>query len=67
MSHTVKIEGMKCDGCTKKVTEKFSSVPGVSNVEVSLENKEAVLDGDVTLELLNGVLTDTHFKAVSII
>lgn len=36
MEKTVKIDGMKCDGCVQAVTEKFSGIDGVTNVAVHL-------------------------------
>ena len=33
------VEGMSCGGCVKNVTGALSALPGVSRVEVSLENK----------------------------
>lgn len=35
----VKVEGMKCDGCVKTVTEKLSGI--VRNVEVDLADQSA--------------------------
>jgi copper chaperone CopZ len=40
-SKTVKIEGMSCHHCTEAVTRAVRALPGVRNVEVSLENKSA--------------------------
>ena len=35
------IQGMTCNGCVKNVTGVLERVPGVSSVEVSLEQKRA--------------------------
>lgn len=37
----LKVEGMDCQGCVKSVTRMLSAVPGVSGVEVSLEQASA--------------------------
>jgi copper chaperone len=67
MEQTVKIDGMKCDGCVKTVTEKFSELPGVTNVAVSLENKTATITSAAPVELttLNAALAETKFTAAN--
>jgi len=37
----VKVEGMDCQGCVKSVTRMLAGVPGVAQVEVSLEEGRA--------------------------
>ena len=37
----LKVEGMDCQGCVKSVTRMLSGVPGVENVDVSLEEGRA--------------------------
>ena len=39
------LEGIKCAGCCQHSERTFSNVPGVTNVEVSLENKVATVEG----------------------
>lgn len=46
MEKTVKIDGMKCDGCVQAVTEKFSGIDGVTNVAVHLADQTAVVTAD---------------------
>lgn len=43
MQKTISIEGMMCMHCVKHVNEALSKVDGVSHVEVSLENKNAIV------------------------
>lgn len=43
MQKTISIEGMMCMHCVKHVNEALSKVDGVSLVEVSLENKNAIV------------------------
>ncbi|MFD1672605.1 heavy-metal-associated domain-containing protein [Agrilactobacillus yilanensis] len=62
----VSIEGMKCDGCVENVTKAFSALNGVNNVEVSLENKNAIVDGDVAEADLKAALADTHYSVVAV-
>ncbi len=43
MKRTIKIEGMMCKHCVAHVKEALESVSGVANVQVSLEDKNAVV------------------------
>ena len=42
----MKIEGMHCEGCSKRLTKVLSNIEGVDAVEVSLENKLAKIEYD---------------------
>lgn len=44
MTKKISIEGMSCGHCVKHVKEALSELAGVSNVDVSLENKSAVIE-----------------------
>ena len=41
MTETLKIEGMGCGGCVSNVIKALVAVPGISDVAVSLEPREA--------------------------
>lgn len=56
MQKTISIEGMMCMHCVKHVNEALSKVDGVSLVEVSLENKNAIVT-------LTKVVSDSALKA----
>ena len=43
---TFNIDGMTCGGCVKSVTRLLEGVEGVEKAEVSLENKNAVVEFD---------------------
>jgi len=43
---TLNIDGMTCGGCVKSVTSILEGVNGVDKAEVSLENKNAVVEFD---------------------
>jgi len=40
------VDGMHCGGCVKSVTGALSRLPGVRNVDVSLEKKSATVEYD---------------------
>lgn len=62
MEKTVKIDGMKCDGCVQAVTEKFSGIDGVTNVAVHLADQTAVVtaDREVSQDELNTKIGRAH-------
>ncbi|MCL2876271.1 MAG: heavy-metal-associated domain-containing protein [Betaproteobacteria bacterium] len=43
---TIKIEGMSCSGCASNVAKALKALPGVTGVEVSLEQACAVVQYD---------------------
>lgn len=47
MTKTLCIEGMMCGHCVAHVEKALKAVPGVTAVEVSLENKQAAVTGEV--------------------
>ena len=61
----LKIEGMHCEGCSKRLTKVVSNVEGVNFAEVSLENKLAKIEYDenvAKLEDLEEAITDAGFE-----
>lgn len=61
----LKIEGMHCEGCSKRLTKVLNNVEGVNFTEVSLENKLAKIEYDeniAKLEDLEEAITDAGFE-----
>ena len=50
MKKKVLIEGMSCNHCVKHVREALSDLNGVTNVEVNLEDKYAILESGAEIE-----------------
>ena len=48
---TIKIAGMSCEHCVKRVTKALEALPGVKNVKVSLERAEATFEAPPELPL----------------
>jgi len=44
MKKQIKIEGMSCGHCIKHVEEALKEITGVTNVQVSLQDKNAVVE-----------------------
>ncbi|MDF2951480.1 MAG: copper ion binding protein [Anaerocolumna sp.] len=68
MKKKVLIEGMSCNHCVHHVSEALSELNGVSNVEVSLEAKNAVIDlsADVKDEDIKFAIDDAGYEVVGI-
>lgn len=68
MKKEITLEGMKCEGCANAVKERFSSVPGVNEAVVNLENQSALIqsDGTVNDNELSESLSDTNYSVVGI-
>lgn len=61
MKTKVFIEGMSCQHCVKHVTEALQHVRGVVSVDVSLEEKKAVIESNEKLD--PSAITDTIMHA----
>jgi copper chaperone CopZ len=48
---TIKISGMSCSHCTGSVTKLLSSIPGISNVSVTLTPGEATFEAGPEVDL----------------
>lgn len=68
MTKTINIEGMACGHCTARVEKVLSELAGVTEVTVSLENKNAVVtvEDSVTDELLTKTVTDAGYEVTGI-
>ncbi len=67
MIKIIKVEGMMCAHCQAHVFKALSAVEGVQKVEVSLEDKQAVvtLAKDVADQLLMDAVTEAGYTPVS--
>lgn len=68
MKKTLCIEGMMCQNCVKHVTRALESVPGVTSVQVSLEDKTAVIEASdsVNEEALKSAVSDAGYEVMEI-
>lgn len=63
---TIKVDGMSCGGCVKNVTGALTALDGVARVDVSLEQKQAVVEFDAakaTRDQLKAAIEDAGFDA----
>ncbi|MDC8446252.1 MAG: cation transporter [Nitrosomonas sp.] len=61
----LRIQGMTCSGCVNSVKTVLERLPGVSQVDVSLENAKAVIQHDTSLasiDQLKVAISDAGFE-----
>ncbi len=68
MQKIISIEGMHCPHCSGAVTKALTKMAGVTKVDVSLEEKRAVIECDdtVTDDAIKAVITDLDFQVTGI-
>lgn len=57
------VEGMTCAHCAMAVKKALLKVSGVKDVQVDLDRKEAVVDGEVDPDLLIRVVEEEGYRA----
>ena len=66
-SVTLRVEGLRCDGCAERVRTRVSAQPGVKNTDVSFEQGQArvLYDPQATDEdRLVGVIQELGYRVV---
>ena len=66
MTTTISIEGMMCAHCQAHVEKALKEVAGVTEVTVSLENKNAVVTGDASAETLKQAVVDAGYEVTDV-
>ena len=65
---TIKIDGLTCMGCVNSVKNVLKAISGVSNVEVSLDQAQAIIqyDAEVTsIDRFTETIEDAGFNVIS--
>ncbi|MEV0698826.1 heavy-metal-associated domain-containing protein [Saccharopolyspora sp. NPDC050389] len=62
-NQTFTVGGMTCGHCAKSVTEELSDLPGVSDVQVSVESGQVSVTSDqqLTLEAVTAAITEAGY------
>ena len=66
MERTFNVKGMMCQHCVKAATKALEGVAGVTAVTVSLEDKQAVVEGTATDEALTAAIVDAGYEVKGI-
>lgn len=69
MKKTIKIEGMSCEHCAKKVELALKSIAEVKKVKVQLKKKEAIvtLDTSVDNQVLISAIESLGYQVTEIL
>ena len=66
MIKKISIEGMSCNKCVAHVTEALENLDKVSSVEVSLENKLAIVETENSNEELKEAIEEEGYDVINI-
>ena len=66
MTTTLSIEGMMCGHCQARVEKALKEVAGVTEVTVSLENKNAVVTGEASADVLKQAVVDAGYEVTDV-
>ena len=58
----VGVDGMNCNNCVNKLTGLLEKEEGIDSVVISLEDKRAVIRGDIDLERVHRTIRDAGFQ-----
>lgn len=61
----LQIQGMTCEGCVQTVRQALLATPGVTDAEVSLDSKQAVISGQATPAALQAAVRQAGYSASS--
>ena len=62
----IKIEGMMCQHCVGHVTEALKNINGLSDINVSLEEKCATVSGNVDPAVIEAAIEEEGYDVVGI-
>lgn len=67
MERTLTVEGMSCAHCERAVKEALGELEGVSNVDVDLDSKQVIVNGEGLVdEKLKSAIEDAGYDVVKI-
>lgn len=62
---TLKIDGMHCEGCKKRIENSLNAKENIKSVKVDLENKKATIEYEnITKEEIEEYIDDIGFKSL---
>ena len=63
MQTELNVTGMSCGHCVKAVEKALKAVPGVENVQVSLEPGKAVVEGNASQQAMIAAIVEEGYAA----
>lgn len=64
---SLKVEGMTCGNCVRKVTNKVCQLPGVKegSCQVEVGKVDLEIESPLTRAMVEKAITDAHYKVVN--
>lgn len=66
MKKIINIEGMSCNHCVAHVKEALGGINGVSVLDVSLDNKNAIVETEVENKILINAIEEEGYDVTSV-
>lgn len=63
MTTELKVTGMSCGHCVKAVEKALKAIPGVENVQVTLEPGKAVVEGTASQQDMIAAVVEEGYQA----
>lgn len=63
----VSVEGMSCEHCVRSVREALEGLEGVAKVSVSLEDGEALVEGQIGDDAIRAALEEEEYAVPAIV
>lgn len=64
MELKLKVEGMMCQHCKKRVESVCKAVPGTTDAIADLQEKQVIVSGTASLDALKAAIIDAGFEVV---
>lgn len=61
----IRISGMSCNSCAKKIEDAIREIKGVKRVKVNFGNEKAVIEGDVNEQEIKSVINGLGYKVTN--
>ncbi len=64
----LKVDGMKCGGCSGRLKRVLEGTDGVKSTDIVLETKQVTVDFDessIGIDAIKGVITDAGFTVMA--
>jgi copper ion binding protein len=67
MRKIIKVEGMSCEHCVKRITESINEIVGAKCLDISLENKTVEVDflNDEVLKYIENAIIESGYEVMS--
>ncbi len=66
MKTQFKVEKMMCGGCSSNIEKALSNVTEIDAIEIDLENKTVIIEGNIKADEIASIITDAGYPATII-